>query len=91
MKCERSVMVITLLRLDYLVYDLGNCVDNTPIEIGLRRHHGGMIIHRVPRLPQHMAAALLWNRLRMPVTNRFANALLRLADYASFLAALMID
>ena len=29
---ERSV---TLLRLDYLVYDLDNCVDNTSTKIGL--------------------------------------------------------
>ena len=27
-------MVMTLLRLNYLVYDFGNCVDNTTIEIG---------------------------------------------------------
>ena len=30
-------MVITLLRLDYLVYDLGNCVDDTLTQTGLER------------------------------------------------------
>ena len=35
MECERSVIAITLLRLDYLVYGLGNCVDDTPTETDL--------------------------------------------------------
>ena len=30
MDCEKSVMVMTLFRLDYLVYDLDICVDDTP-------------------------------------------------------------
>jgi len=29
MECERSVITMTLLQLDYLVYGLGNCVDDT--------------------------------------------------------------
>ena len=36
MKCERSVITMTLLWLDYLIYDLGNCVDDTPTETGLK-------------------------------------------------------
>jgi len=35
MDCERSVITMTLLRLDYLVYSLGNCVDDTSTETGL--------------------------------------------------------
>ena len=37
MDCERSVIIMTLLRLDYLVYGLGNCVDDTPTETGLKK------------------------------------------------------
>ena len=36
MECERNVVTITLIRLNYLVYCLGNCVDNTPTETSLR-------------------------------------------------------
>ena len=32
MKCEISVITMTLLRLDYLIYGLGNYVDDTPTE-----------------------------------------------------------
>ena len=35
MKSERSVITVILLRLDYLIYGLINCVDDTPTEIGL--------------------------------------------------------
>ena len=35
MDCERSVITMTLLQLDYLVYGLGNYIDDTPIETGL--------------------------------------------------------
>jgi len=35
MRYERSVMVMTLLRLDYLVHSLGNCGMTLPIETGL--------------------------------------------------------
>ena len=34
MGCERSVITMTL-QLDYLVYCLDNCVDDTPTETGL--------------------------------------------------------
>ena len=34
-KYERSVITKTLLRLAYLVYDLSNCVDDTPIKTSL--------------------------------------------------------
>ena len=32
MKCEISVITMTLLRLDYLIYGLANYVDDTPTE-----------------------------------------------------------
>ena len=35
MECERSVITMTLLQLDYLVYGLGNCVDDTSTQTGL--------------------------------------------------------
>jgi hypothetical protein len=35
MKCERIVITMTILWLDYLVYCLGNCVDDTSTETGL--------------------------------------------------------
>ena len=35
MECEKSVVIITLLRFDYLVYDLVNCVDDTPTKTNL--------------------------------------------------------
>ena len=35
MKHERSIIVMTLLWLDYLVHDLDNCNDDTPTETGL--------------------------------------------------------
>ena len=35
-KYEKNVIAMTLLRLDYLVYALGNCVDDTPTETGLK-------------------------------------------------------
>ena len=34
MECERSVITMTLLWLDYLIYDLGNCVNDTLIKTG---------------------------------------------------------
>ena len=36
MKCERSVITMTLLRLNYLVYGLGKCIDDTPTETDRR-------------------------------------------------------
>ena len=38
MDCDGSVMVMTLFRLDYLIYGLDNCVDDTPTETGLISH-----------------------------------------------------
>jgi len=35
MDCERSVITMKLFRLDYLVYGLGNCVDDTSTETDL--------------------------------------------------------
>ena len=35
MKCERSVITMTLLRLDYLVHGLGNCADDTRMVLPL--------------------------------------------------------
>ena len=35
MKCERSIITTTLLRLDYLVHSLDNCADDTSTETGL--------------------------------------------------------
>ena len=35
MECERSVITMTLLQLDYLVYGLGNCVDDISTQTGL--------------------------------------------------------
>ena len=35
----RSVIIITLLQLDYLVHSLDNYVNDTPTEIGLRYIH----------------------------------------------------
>ena len=37
MECERSVITVTLLRLDYLIYDLGNYVNDSLIETGLSK------------------------------------------------------
>ena len=37
MECEKSVVIITLLRFDYLVYDLVNCVDDTPTKTDLTK------------------------------------------------------
>ena len=36
MKCERSVIIMTLYWHNYQVFSLGNCVDDTTTEIGLR-------------------------------------------------------
>jgi len=36
MKYEMSVITMVLLRLDYLVYDFGNRVDDTSIKTGLK-------------------------------------------------------
>ena len=36
MKCERSVMVMTLHWHSFQISSLGNCVDDTPTETGLR-------------------------------------------------------
>jgi len=35
MKCETSVITMTLLRLDYLVHGPDNCVDDTPTKTAL--------------------------------------------------------
>ena len=35
MECERSVITMTLLRLDYLVHGLGNCADDTRLVLPL--------------------------------------------------------
>ena len=35
MRCEKRVIIMTLIWLDYLVYGLGNYVDNTLTETGL--------------------------------------------------------
>ena len=37
MRYERSVVIMTLLRFNYLVYSLGNSVDDTSTETDLRR------------------------------------------------------
>ena len=36
MKCERSVITITLHWHSSQIFSLGNCVDDTPTETGLR-------------------------------------------------------
>ena len=36
MDCERSVITMTPFRLDYLVHDLVNCVDDTSTETDLK-------------------------------------------------------
>ena len=33
--CQRSVITMTLIQLDYLVYNLGNCVDDITTDIDL--------------------------------------------------------
>ena len=35
-ECERSVITMTLIRLDYLVYSFGKYVDDTSIETDLK-------------------------------------------------------
>ena len=37
MDCERSVIIMTLIWLVYIVYGLGNCVDDTSTETDLLR------------------------------------------------------
>ena len=41
MRYERSVVTMTLLRLNYLVYSLGNCVDDTSTDTDLIRIRSG--------------------------------------------------
>ena len=36
MECKRNVVTITLTRLNYLVYYLGNYVDDTPTETSIK-------------------------------------------------------
>ena len=47
MKCERSVITMTLLRLGYLVHRLGNYTITLPTETGLRNHCRTIVSHRV--------------------------------------------
>ena len=34
MECEKSVMVMILIWLDYLIHNLGNCIDDTLTKTG---------------------------------------------------------
>jgi len=46
MKCERSVITMTLLRLDYLVHGLGNCADDTRMKPSPSMHSFAAVFHR---------------------------------------------
>ena len=46
MECEKSVMVMILIWLDYLIHNLGNCIDDTPTETGLTRVSSGCLLYR---------------------------------------------
>ena len=46
MECKRSVIVVILLQLDYLVYCLDNCADDTLTETDRRPTCHGVLLEK---------------------------------------------
>jgi len=67
MDCERSVITMKLFRLDYLVYDLGNYVDDTSTETDLNPCGE----NKSERIPAPKSTNGRWPRERCPVPIHF--------------------
>ena len=52
MNFERSVMAMTLLRLDYLVYYLDNCADDTPTKTDQWKCHKSVMVIKFANMYQ---------------------------------------